>query len=294
MASFTDPRLTTGVLNVEINTSVIGAYWAGYRVGYLLAADGPEILPGYTEATERLEYLEDLHAILEEQSSTFANRHRIKKIKEEKVKQRKAVEEFNPEDIIKKRSREIDLELSFSHLTGRERVISGTDGAYSAGIINGWVWFTYQRDSHMLNPLVPRQAQESARKDQEVRARISYRKPPTGSSVPHASRTHVYMMTAAGSRLIKIGVAKNPMQRLRELQTGSPGKLDVLWLVEGTRALEKALHGRLSAYRARGEWFDLNSLGNPAEAIEKHIAEIREQNKSHLSRYFYEDDATTS
>ncbi|MFI9787907.1 GIY-YIG nuclease family protein [Kitasatospora sp. NPDC051984] len=291
MASFTDPRLTIGVLNVEINTSVIGAYWAGYREGYLLAADGPEVLPGYTETAERLEYLEDLHAILEEQPSTFANRRRIKKIKEEKSQLRNAIEAFNPENVIKKRSREVDAQLGFAKLIG-QRAISGTDGAYSAGIINGWVWSTYQRDSHMLDSLIPRQAQESSQKDQEIRTRISYRKPLTGANVPHASRTHVYMMTAAGSRLIKIGVAKNPMQRLRELQTGSPGKLDVLWLVEGTLALEKALHGRLSAYRARGEWFDIKPLGNPVEVVEKHIAEIREQYKGHLSRYFYEDDTT--
>ncbi|GGQ98131.1 GIY-YIG nuclease family protein [Kitasatospora griseola] len=294
MASFTDPRLTIGVLNVAIDTGVIGAYWAGYREGYLLAADGPEILPGYIEAAERLEYLEDLHAILEEQPSTFANRRRIKKIKGEKAQQREALEEFNSENLIKKRSREVDMALSLLDLIGRERVISGTDAAYSAGFTNGWVWSTYQRDGHMLEPLVPQQAQESARKDQEIRTRISYRKPLTGSGVPPASRTHVYMMTAAGSQLIKIGVAKNPMQRLRELQTGSPGKLDVLWLIEGTPALEKALHGRLAAYRARGEWFDLKPLGSPVGAVEKHIAEIREQYKGRLSRYFYEDDTTVS
>ncbi|WP_052709598.1 hypothetical protein [Streptomyces sp. NRRL S-495] len=94
MASFTDPRLTIGVVNVEINTSAIGAYWAGYREGYLLAADGPEVLPGYTEAVERLEYLEDLHAILEEQPSTFANRRKIKKVEEEKAQQKKAIEDL--------------------------------------------------------------------------------------------------------------------------------------------------------------------------------------------------------
>ncbi|KJY27654.1 hypothetical protein VR45_34330 [Streptomyces sp. NRRL S-495] len=119
---------------------------------------------------------------------------------------------FNPENIIKKGSGEIDLALSLSNPTGRGILDSGT--AYSAGIINGWAWSTYQRDSHMLDPLAPQQAQESARKDQEIRTRISYRKPLTGSDVPHESRTHVYMMTATESRLIKIGVAKNPMKRM--------------------------------------------------------------------------------
>lgn len=55
--------------------------------------------------------------------------------------------------------------------------------------------------------------------------------------------------------LIKIGVASDPLARLRDLQTGSPAKLILLASVEGGRDEERSLHSLFDAYRAHGEWF---------------------------------------
>ncbi|MFD4866261.1 GIY-YIG nuclease family protein [Streptomyces sp. NPDC058412] len=46
-----------------------------------------------------------------------------------------------------------------------------------------------------------------------------------------------------------------------------PAPLSLLWTCEGGRALERAVHVRLAAYRTRGEWFDLTALGDPVDAV---------------------------
>lgn len=58
----------------------------------------------------------------------------------------------------------------------------------------------------------------------------------------------------------KIGVADDPMKRLRELQTGNPRQLTLVFYVRlpGVHAyeLERSAHARLgSDMRAVGEWF---------------------------------------
>ncbi len=55
----------------------------------------------------------------------------------------------------------------------------------------------------------------------------------------------------------KIGVAKNPEHRLRQLQTGNSEEL-LLEYTEGKinpYAVEKELHRSLQKYRTKGEWF---------------------------------------
>ncbi|MFE5523459.1 GIY-YIG nuclease family protein [Streptomyces virginiae] len=76
-----------------------------------------------------------------------------------------------------------------------------------------------------------------------------------------------YVIGMEGSPLVKIGTAANPNSRLATLQTGQPAPLSLLWTCEGDRALEKAVHVRLAAYRTRGEWFDLTALGDPVDAV---------------------------
>lgn len=59
-----------------------------------------------------------------------------------------------------------------------------------------------------------------------------------------------------GSALVKIGfTSSNPLQRLRSLQTGSPLPLRLWAYVEGTEALEAALHSTFAELRSHGEWF---------------------------------------
>lgn len=61
---------------------------------------------------------------------------------------------------------------------------------------------------------------------------------------------------------IKIGKAKQPKQRLMELQTGNPKELKILWLIpckndKAAYYVEQSLHGLYRSYRQCGEWFDV-------------------------------------
>ncbi len=58
---------------------------------------------------------------------------------------------------------------------------------------------------------------------------------------------------------IKIGVTKDPEQRRKEIQVGTPFKIEVRKAknVEHPLRVERYLHKALSSYRLRGEWFDL-------------------------------------
>lgn len=57
---------------------------------------------------------------------------------------------------------------------------------------------------------------------------------------------------------IKVGFADDPHRRLRELQTGSSVKLDLLGYIDGDVALEHDIHVRLEPWRLMGEWFALS------------------------------------
>ena len=66
---------------------------------------------------------------------------------------------------------------------------------------------------------------------------------------------------------VKIGASKNPLERLRQLQTGSGLKLEIchaVWMggEAAARRLEKALHDELKGYRVNGgtEWFNTKAL----------------------------------
>jgi hypothetical protein len=57
----------------------------------------------------------------------------------------------------------------------------------------------------------------------------------------------------------KIGIAANPANRCRDLQTGTPLELRVLHSleVEDALAIEAVVHSLLEAARIRGEWFKI-------------------------------------
>lgn len=59
----------------------------------------------------------------------------------------------------------------------------------------------------------------------------------------------------------KIGITKNPNQRLKSLQTGHPNKLNILYKDEvpddKVRYLEKVIHSTINYSRTKGEWFNI-------------------------------------
>ena len=54
---------------------------------------------------------------------------------------------------------------------------------------------------------------------------------------------------------IKIGYAKNPLNRLSGLQTSSSEKLSLLGVISGGMEVENTLHDRFKTEKIRGEWF---------------------------------------
>jgi len=66
---------------------------------------------------------------------------------------------------------------------------------------------------------------------------------------------YVYVIEAAETGHLKIGLARDPASRVRELQTGSPVELLLIGQVPAGPAFEALLHRRFDLYRVRGEWF---------------------------------------
>jgi hypothetical protein len=72
----------------------------------------------------------------------------------------------------------------------------------------------------------------------------------------------VYVIEAKGQHLFKVGfTTTDPEDRLRQLQTGCPHKLELLtaFSCENPPQIEEALHQMLErhAHRVQGEWFAL-------------------------------------
>lgn len=70
----------------------------------------------------------------------------------------------------------------------------------------------------------------------------------------------VYVMQAGLSGPVKIGVAQNPLSRLRRLQTGCFARLRLIALEDlsdksHALELEATLHRRFRPYQLCGEWF---------------------------------------
>lgn len=81
-------------------------------------------------------------------------------------------------------------------------------------------------------------------------------------------KTNNYWLYAIGyENLVKIGFSYDVPRRLRDLQTGCPGNLKILWRLDlqetnRNRALkfERKIHRQCRNYRLRGEWFDSGCL----------------------------------
>ena len=58
-----------------------------------------------------------------------------------------------------------------------------------------------------------------------------------------------------GQGCVKIGWAKDPVRRLREMNVSDAGRLTLIGSAWGTRAHEAETHALLKHWRTRGEWF---------------------------------------
>jgi predicted GIY-YIG superfamily endonuclease len=93
------------------------------------------------------------------------------------------------------------------------------------------------------------------------------------------SQSHsVYVISALGTPLLKIGMSNNVQRRLARLSTASPHPLKVMAIFEchsrrDAHDLESTLHRVFKEQRANGEWFNVT----PSEAIRvaTHVEDLR-------------------
>ncbi|MFI0742684.1 GIY-YIG nuclease family protein [Streptomyces sp. NPDC021100] len=91
--------------------------------------------------------------------------------------------------------------------------------------------------------------------------------------------SQVYVIGASGSPVAKIGVSTDPERRLRQIQSMSPLRLEILWTCPGSYPLEGRLHAQLRAYRSHGEWFDFQDL-DPVKAVQGAVSKVQGEEAS--------------
>lgn len=72
----------------------------------------------------------------------------------------------------------------------------------------------------------------------------------------HPPVSYVYFIQRGVRGPVKIGWAKKPEKRLRELQTGASGRLQLLVKVPGGQQLEHQYHREFAEHRLQGKWFE--------------------------------------
>lgn len=86
----------------------------------------------------------------------------------------------------------------------------------------------------------------------------------------YMKKDNLYIIQSDLTGMIKIGRSKDPVKRLKQLQTGNPNKLKLIASFEGLGWKEKVLHEQLSLYRLEGEWFSYECVGElPLNIYEK-------------------------
>lgn len=73
--------------------------------------------------------------------------------------------------------------------------------------------------------------------------------------IPGGPRSFVYVISGPDAPPIKVGVAKDPIARMANLQQGNPARLRLLFVLPGGYDLEADFHRRLEECGIRGEWF---------------------------------------
>lgn len=80
----------------------------------------------------------------------------------------------------------------------------------------------------------------------------------------------VYVIGNLTHNICKIGYSKNPLSRIKEIQTGCPYKLQLFLVVGGNRTTESQLQKKYKRYKSNGEWFHYREeLKHAVESIAK-------------------------
>lgn len=74
-----------------------------------------------------------------------------------------------------------------------------------------------------------------------------------------SSRSFVYLIQGVSTGMLKIGVSNNPELRVKQMQTGSPDELVLVYtslVCSNAFAIEAEVHEHFAEYRDKGEWFN--------------------------------------
>ena len=71
------------------------------------------------------------------------------------------------------------------------------------------------------------------------------------------NKGYVYFIVDYNKKEVKIGYSKHPQQRLKELSTGYPGKLELAKVIPGTVKDERKYHQIFCHSKICREWFTL-------------------------------------
>ena len=99
---------------------------------------------------------------------------------------------------------------------------------------------------------------------------------------------HLYLIADAHRRFVKVGVSRDPEQRLRQLNSPLPLMLVGSWPLENAYKCEKYLHYKLSVYRTNREWFRYEAAAKVYEFLgemmcaEYSIAKAQESRRENL------------
>lgn len=88
-------------------------------------------------------------------------------------------------------------------------------------------------------------------------ARLRSERMRTPRSAVRTNKAFVYLIKCSLTGYTKIGVASDPLSRLKSHQVGCPQKLEMAAVVEGDETLESQLHRAFGDKWVRGEWFAL-------------------------------------
>lgn len=64
-----------------------------------------------------------------------------------------------------------------------------------------------------------------------------------------------FIYFARAGNKVKIGISKNPKQRLGGIRTGNSSKVRIYYVTPGDSRKERDLHRRFAEHRVNGEWF---------------------------------------
>lgn len=88
----------------------------------------------------------------------------------------------------------------------------------------------------------------------------------------------IYILHVSGTNKYKIGKSKDPLRRIKEIQTGSPDKIIIerIIKVKNMHKEERVIHQIFQRYRTVGEWFEINDKSILDKALKNYKVETIE------------------